>query len=189
MRPLFIAALLLLAACQSTPLVPQADIPYAGTPYALNVASITVVEDYVSPKRLPNVEQLADVRPDDAMREWVKNRLVAAGKQYTLEVDIVDASVIRKDLLKQKTGIEGWFTKEQTEQYDGNLQVTLKIYGNRILPVAHAEASAHQTLTLREDATLADRKALYHEMTANLIRAISLELDKNIRQYFSRYLL
>jgi len=58
-----------------------------------------------------------------------------------------------------------------------------------VLPVAHIEAKAHRTLTLREDSSVYDRQLLYHQITADLIRALDAELDKNIRQYFANYLM
>jgi len=187
---IIMTACALLAACQHDIPEPPPAITFAAAPYALNVGSINVIEDYVSPRHAPNAEQLFDMPPDKAMKDWATSRLVAAGKAGTLEVDIINASVIRKNIPKQKTGLEGLLTKEQTEEYDGTLEVTLKIYDDvAILPVAHAHVSAHQTLTLREDATLLERKALYRQLTANLMQAIDSELNKNIRQYFSHYLM
>ncbi len=188
---LLLVSALLLAACQSTPVQPPVEpIKFISAPYALKVATINITEDFTTTHHTPHVEYQFETPPDQAMKDWATSRLVAAGQQNRLEVDIIDASVIRTNIPKQKTGIEGFFTKEQTEEYEGTLEVTLKIYDNRkILPVANAHVTAHQTLTLREDANLLDRKALYQQMTFNLMQQIDTELDKNIRQYFANYLL
>jgi hypothetical protein len=191
MRNIILAAvLLLLAACEHKLPPKPAELNFAGPPYTLNVSSIRMAEDYVPRKLPPHVEYLFDVPPAEAIQQWVKARLVATGQKGYLEVDIRDASVIRKDLPKKETGLAGLFTKEQTEEYDGKLDMTLKIYnGHKLLPVANVHVTAQRTQTLREDATAEDRKALYRQMTADLMNDLTAELDKNIRQYFANYLM
>jgi hypothetical protein len=189
-RLLPFALLLLFTACEhAVPPKPPEALDFSGAPYRLNVGTIEVVKDYISPHGPANVEYLADVPPAKAIKQWVVARMVAAGRTGSLEVDIKDASIVKKDLPKKKHGLEGWFTKEQTEEYDGTLDVEMKIYsGHKALPVAHIEVSAFQSHTLREDATLVDRQALYHQMNVELMGQLNAELDKNIRQYFVHYL-
>ncbi len=186
-----LAALFILAACQSVPPVPPAEpLDISGTPYQLKVASIQVSKDYVSPHGPANVEYLADVPPAQAMKQWIAHRLVAAGQEGSLEITIKDASIVKKDLPKQKTGVEGFFTKEQTEEFDGTLIVEMKLYsGHRVLPAAHIEASAYEAQTIREDADIPQRKAVYQRITAELIKQVNTQLDNNIRQYFANYVI
>ncbi len=183
-------ALVLLVSCQHAVLEPLPALQFTGAPYRLNIAHIKVVEEYKSPRRLPNVEHLADVTPAAAVGQWAQVRLLPAGNAGRLEVVIQDASVVKKELPKQKKGLAGAFTKEQTEEYQGVLAVQLKLYNERrILPVAHVEVTAHLSHTLREDATLLDRERLYHQMTVELMQEVERQLDNNIRRYFSGYLL
>jgi hypothetical protein len=192
MRSILIAAaLLMLAACDTTPAIPPSpDLGFNGAPFALNVANVQVIDDYLSPRRAPNVEYLSDFPPTLAVHRWATARLVAAGHKGRLEVDIKNASIVRTYLPKANTGLSALVTKEQTERYDGTLTVTLKIYDDtHILPVAHVDATVEQSSTIREDASLSDREQLYRDISVRLINALDAQMNRNIRQYFSHYLL
>ena len=189
MRKTIIAALLLATACTQTYIPPKPDIDFSGTPYLLNVANVTVVDEYISSNQLPNVEKLADVSPTDLMKKWQSSKLVAAGHSGYAELVIKDAHIARKDLGKKKTGVEGYFAKEQTEEYNGGLEVELKIYdGKKTMPVASLHVSSKNSRTLREDANIIDHNNLYHEMSVELLKLIEPELDRNIREHLGRFL-
>jgi hypothetical protein len=192
MRFLYSALVVLaLAACSETPPpAPLEPLQFNSPTYTLNVATITVAQDYHSPRRPPNVEYLSDITPTQAVKQWAATRLVAAGHQNSFEVDIKDAAIVKTELPKQKTGIVGMFTTEQTEQYDGTLTVELRIYSPQsVLAVAHAEVTVQQRLTLPENTTPIDRQRLYHQMTLDLMKALEAEIDANIRQHLSSYLM
>ena len=189
MRKTIIAALLLATACTQTYIPPKPDIDFSGTPYLLNVANITVVNEYISSGQLPNVEKLADITPTDLITKWEGSKLVAAGHSGYAELVIKDAHIRKHDLGKKKTGVEGYFAKEQTEEYDGGLEVELKIYdGKKTMPVASLNAAAKNSRTLREDANIIDHNTLYHEMSVELLKLIEPELDRNIHEHFGRFL-
>ncbi len=191
MRKILILSLLLLAgACEQTPIPPKPSISFEGAPYILNVASIEVAQDYISSDQLPNVEKLSDIPPADAVKQWVAARLVAGGKQGHAEVNIKDASITKTELAKKKTGIEGYFTNEQTEEYTGTLEVDIKIYiEHRVLPIATVHVSSHASRTLPENATLIDHKNMYHDISVELMKSIEGPLDSNIREHFANYLM
>ena len=184
-------AILMLTACQEAPPAPQRQtLELNGPAYTLNVATITVAQDYKSSKRPPNVELLADISPAQAMKQWAGTRLVAAGHENSLELSITDASIVRHDLPKQKSGIEGMLTNEQTEQYTGTLAIDIKIYNPlKTLPVAHLNAKAERSVTLSKNAAPVDRERAYHNITVELMKAIEPEIDSNIRQYLGHYLM
>lgn len=186
---IFVSIVFLLCACQQTPLPIKPGLNLGESVYNINVARINLSEEYDTSDKAPHVEKLADVTPAEAVKQWAAKRLVAVGQKDTMEVAIIEASIVKNELGKQKKGIEGFFTKEQTEEYVGKLEVELKIYNeSKPLPIARVHASANNSHTIREDATLADRNALYHQITLDLIHSLEGELDKNIRQYFANYL-
>ena len=192
MRILYAAlAALTLSACQpSTPPAPRDDLTFSGPDYRFNVSNITVTQDYRSPKRPPNVEHLSDITPAAAVKQWAGTRMVAAGHGNTLEIDIKDASIVRKDLPKQKNGVEGMFTNEQTEQYNGRLALELKIYSPAsALPIARLSAEAERSITLPENAAPIDRERAYHNVAVGLMKAIEPQLDTNIHRYLAPYLM
>jgi hypothetical protein len=183
-------ALSLLACCTEQPSMPLTPLDVGGPAFRLNVATINITHDYIPPRRAPNVDHLADITPTDAVKKWVGERLQPAGHINSLEVDIKDASIVRKDLPRQTTGIVGAFTTEQTEEYDGTLEVEIKLYSPQsLLAVAHLDVAAHQTLTLPDNATPIDREHVYHQMTVDLMNALKPQLDDNIRRYFGNYIM
>jgi hypothetical protein len=190
MRIIFPIIIFILAACSQPASLQPVQLNFSGSAYRLNVAEIAIAEEYVSSHHLPHVEYASEVLPADTIKKWIESRLNTAGSANQLEVVIKDASIIKKDVPKAKSGLEGFFTKEQTEEYEGRMEVSLKIYSEKsTLPVAHTEAIVHQLLSLREDATAFDRKNLYNQMTTDLIQALDRELSNNIQRYFSNYLL
>lgn len=181
----------LLTACTET-VVPQPpqQASFKGPSYVLNVASIDIAEDYQTSKVLPHVEGHADMPPAAVFRDWVAQHVSAGGRAGRAEVVISDAGILRRDLPKQTSGIEGYFTEEQTEEYKGSLQIEIKIYDDRnILPVAQISASSRAMHTLGEKAGLEDHKALYHNMSIELVKVIEPEIEKNIRAHMSNYLM
>ena len=179
----------MLAGCHPQDVVaPVKSYKVEGQPYRFKVARVAVIDDFNTKPRLRT-----DVKPEQTlaqvMHEWSDKRLVAAGRENVLEVHLTDADIAKKELPKEKSGLEGLFTKEQTEQYDGKLSVELKLYTpERTLPIAHAEISAELSRSLREDANMQDRKRLYRAMTAELMEQMDEALGRNIQQYFTTYL-
>lgn len=185
------AALTLLgaAACQSTPAAKPATNSYAfQPPITLDVATINVIDEYQSPGKSPNVEHLFPTPPAQAVHQWTKDRLKAAGTSRVAEVVIKDASVI-ETALPRTEGVKGWFTKDQSERYDGKLAVEIKIYGERrVLPEAEVSAQATRSRTVAEDASVAAREALFDTLSQELAEELNQELEKQMRTYFGNYI-
>ena len=181
---------MVLAGCQQT-YIPQAQqVDLTGSPYILNVASVNVAEEYQSSKTPPHVELLSDIPPAKAIKQWADAKLVASGSNGYAEFVIKDARIVKKALPKQKSGIEGYFTNEQTEQYDGFAEVELKIYdGKRTLPAASIRVSSRNSRTLPENATIVDRKNIYHDMSIELMQLLEKQLRQNIRAHLNNYLM
>ena len=91
--------------------------------------------------------------------------------------------IVKKDLPKQKTGIEGMLTNEQAEQYDGTLTVALKIYTSQnVLPIGRLEVTARQSLTLPQNAAPVDRERAVHQQLMLDVETRTAELGQPRRQ-------
>jgi hypothetical protein len=189
-RVLYFLPFLLLAACQTATTEALQPLEFHGSVYRVNTASIDMADDYHTSGTPPHIEKMCDVTPADAIKRWSDARLVAAGQTGRMDVDIQDASIVRHDVPKTSSGVTGAFTTEQTEIYEGTLEVELKLYDTvRPLPFAHLHVSAHQSQTLPDNAAPIDREHLCHNMTVEMMRRLDSQLDANIRTYFSNYLL
>lgn len=183
-------AAVFLASCSDAPPPPPKPKPaftrYA--PFKLNIAYIDVVEEYKSSGRAPFVEQYFPTSPAQAMRTWVEDRIRTVGQSRYMQVLIKDASVKEAEL-PRTGGVKGIFTRDQAYRYDARLEVEMRIYGDKsALSEATLQVAASRSATIGEDASPADREALFAKMTADLMNMINAELEKNIFAYFSGYI-
>jgi len=188
---LALAGALLLNACDAPANAPDLSAPsFTNKPsFALDVAEIGIVNEYVPDPSTYHVEKSFPTPPEKAIENWAHDRLYAAGKDRLMQVVITDASVIGQSLPK-KGGLTGNFTKEPTERYTANIAVELRIYGKDAgLSEASVRGKAQVMRELQEGATAREREALFAEMNRYLMNSLNKTLEDNIQRYFSRYLL
>ena len=176
--------------CQSTPDSAVAPISFSNQqPILVDVASIDVTETYQPSDDQNNVERLFPTSPALAVKTWVRDRLHATGNGgRRLEVVINEASAVKTNLPRTQ-GVKGAFTIDQSEKYDAKLDVTINLYEEvNAIPVSDVHVKAYQSQTLKENASVAERDALFNKMTLDLINGLDKELDKNIRSYFGNYI-
>lgn len=183
------AALTLLAGCETR--VPHAQFPeltYSELPpFDLNVARIDVVEQYRSPGKKPHVEQLFPVIPALAAQRWARDRLKAVGNEGVARFTIVYAGVVEVPLKRTK-GIEGMFTIDQSERYDGAIEVKLQILDGQGRELASVSTRAERSHSVPEDITLLGREKVWFEMTEAMMNDLNAALDQQIKQNFGRWL-
>ena len=155
---------------------PQAGLSFAAQePITLDVADIEIVNSYVPPMQDPNVEHLIPVTPADVVKLWAQDRLRAGGQAGRARVIIRQASVKEMPLPRTK-GIRGWFTKDQSERYEGTLDVEIRIDRNARGYSGHASTIVSRSTSVREDVSLAERdKALL-----DLVRAMAQDLNSQL---------
>ena len=154
------------------PAVSFADRP----PINLDVAVIDIVDQYHSPMKKPNVEQLAPNSPEQAIRRWVSERLRAAGTGGSAQVIILDASIVESQLARDQ-GVVAFFTTQQGQRYDGRVAVKIVCQSPSGLG-GYAQASASRSSTVAEDASLADREATWD----TLVRGMMEDFDNRLTQ-------
>ncbi|MEO5374859.1 MAG: hypothetical protein H7840_11355 [Alphaproteobacteria bacterium] len=156
-------------------------------PFSLDVARIEVVSAYKAPFKEPNIEHLMPVPPERAAMNWANDRLKAVGRANTARFIVRDASVVEKSL-KVDEGVSGLFKKEQSERYEGRLEVVLEIRDEHGRVVGEASASAWRSRTVPEDITIAQREKMWYELTQALAGDMNTLLETNMRQYIARFL-
>lgn len=182
-------AVLLAAACASTPPIPSfPEIRFTDKPpIRLDVARIDIVEAYRPPLEALNVEHLFPVRPTDAARQWASDRLRPAGRAGRAEAIVRSASVT-ETALERTGGIRGAFTTDRTERYDAEIAIAVHIYDDAGTERASASATVRQSRTAAEDFTLNDRERLWHAMTAAMMRALDGTLERQMRKSLTGFL-
>jgi len=182
-----------LAACQ-TPPPAQAfpDLTWTHLkPYVFNIAEIEIKSDFEPSFKAPHVEHLFPVALDKAAMRWAEDRLRAGGARerggrvvFTVnKVEAVEAP------LEKKKGVEGYFTDEESEQYDISIEVSLEVRDERGYRSGYVVAGAQRSQSVLEDITLDEREKVWFEMTESLMKELNRQLETNIKAYLGEFLL
>jgi PBP1b-binding outer membrane lipoprotein LpoB len=162
-----VALVLVLAGCAgSTEVKYVKPITFAGEPpIRLNVAKIEVVDDYVPPMRLPNVEHAAPTPPYTAVRQWANERLQAVGTTGYAQVLIEDAHITQRRVGEAQT------------EYSGRINVIIEAHGADFTqPAATAEVTVQRALTTDQDKSLADKEGVWDQ----LVRLMMTDFDNGM---------
>lgn len=190
-RPIAALILLLVAGscAQPPPRQKFADLTWSHvTPFKLNVARIEVVSEFKPTFKPPHVEHLFPVPPEKAVRQWIEDRLLAAGPSGVAKVVIKDASATETELAKSED-LKGYFTTEQGQQYKIVVDVVIEVYGDRGFKQAFATARSERSQTVPEDITLNDRERTWYDLIESTMRDFNAEMEKNIPLFLKSTLL
>lgn len=189
MRPVFVAALLVLAGCNTPPPVAKfPDITYAHmAPIQLDVKRIEVVWAYSPPYAPPNVDHLFPTPPGKAAERWAHDRLKAVGKEGYARFIIRDASVVETNLRKTG-GIAGALTTDQAFRYDGVIDVELQLQDDLGQRDGRVTARATMSQTAPEDATINQTEQIWFDMTEAMMKQINAQLETAILTHLQPFL-
>lgn len=182
-RVVVVFALLALAACE-TAVAPQRfpEITFEHlSPIRLDVAKITYAPRYRAPAGTPHVGHDFPTPPAIAAERWIADRLVAAGVsgEATVTIRHATATEIR---LKIKKGVTGAFTTDQAWRYDGYVEMAIEAVDLSGQRRATATASARQSQTVPEDASLDEREAVWFGLVEKLMRRFDGAFEGQIRK-------
>lgn len=180
---------LLLAGCESSPpapYYPELTFGHLGR-ISLDVARVEVATRYIPPLKPPNVEHRAPVPPYTAIRRWAKQRLVAAGRRYSANLVILEAS-IKEVPLGVQGGLKKMFTREQSARYDGRVAVLLEIVDGGGRQLAFVTARASRSATVAEGASIAVRENVWFALTEDMLVELNRRLEREIRRHFRDYI-
>jgi hypothetical protein len=167
--------LVLLAACAPEERLPMAPITFVNEPpITLSVGNIDVVDEYVPPEKLPNVEHAAPVPPYKAIREWAAERLKPTGGTGYLRIGIKDASIVEKKLIGQL-------------EYDGRLDVTFDAASGDNSHTGTAEVVVTRQVIVDSDKDLAQKEKIWNDMTQGMMTEFDHNATEIIRQNLSEF--
>lgn len=185
-----ISTLFIFSACQNTPSTPR-YLPYTigkSEPVNLNVSEISFIDEYQPPFVPPNVEHTFPIKPYDAIHKLVEDRIhTTPHASAILKVTILDSSVIEKNL-KTTPGIRGVFTNDQSEKYQGSIDVLFEIYERGfLLPRAKFTVQLSRSGTIDERASYKDRQDFFYDLTKGMIEQLNSQMSVAIERYFVDY--
>jgi len=185
----FALALPLLAACASSNVTSTTTADYSkAAPIRLNASKIEVVSEYTPRGSAPSVDHMMDKNPQQAMVEWAKARLRAAGSTGYTQVKIKDASVTSR-VLEQEGGLSGYFTREQAEELVARLEVDITAENAEQNFNGYTTIQVSQVLTVPEHATKDERKAIERDLVNKLMDEFNTKAEGGIRQHLNTVLI
>ena len=152
----------------------------------INVAKISVLNEYKMPFKQPNVEHLAPISPGASVERWVSDILVPVGDKLDAQFIIKSGSIIESELKTQK-GLKGIFAIEQSKRYTATIDVQLEIF-DRSRRLATINAKAKRSHTLREDATPNLKTNLLFNLVENLMATFDRELRRQVDSHLQNYI-
>ena len=178
----------ILVACQMPVHVPGfADLSYAHhEAISLDVGRIEVVRAYAPPGKLPNVEHLSPVSPLVTADRWISERLRAVGITGIAKATISHASIIEVPL-RRTEGLQGVFTNDQAERYDGLIEVSIQILGVEGRIKGSVLVRASRSKSVAEDISHIDREKIWFEMTEAMMNDLNTTLQNQIKANLGKF--
>lgn len=186
------AAGLVLAACEtSVRRTVWPDITFAHrTPIPLSVNGIEVIDAsgmLVVEPPASDIRGAMPVSPLETVRAWSALRLQAAGGYGTAVVSITENRFVEVPLAT-KQGVEGLFSVDQSERYEGALAVRVEIVGDPS-GSGYVQARVGATRTVPEDYSINQREQALYDMLAGMMKNVDERLEQEMRANLSRWIL
>lgn len=181
---------ILLGACVAgtpTESTPQMTFRHLA-PIALQVVDIQMVTNAPIRTQPPHVAHKFPVTPSHALIRWAEDRLQIAGNSRTARFTILQADVTETKLKVDKN-LSGLFKKEQSERYDAVIEASLEIFDDRGIRRAKVTSKANWSRTVREDASLADRRRVWFVIVEKLMNEFNSKMESNIQRHMTEFLL
>lgn len=157
-------------------------------PITFNVAEMEIIDSFQSSYNAPDVEFQFPIPPGVAVTRWIKDRIETSGSQGKLLATIKDATV-KEQPLPTRGGLMDIFYIEPSERYEAHVVVSFGVLdGSRALPIAEATVEITRSQTIQENASLADREALFVNLTEQLMEDFNTEAEKQIHTYLGSFL-
>jgi hypothetical protein len=155
-----------------------------GAPLRLAVERVTIESAYRPRDTPPYVDNLMPLKPEDAIRQMLQARLVAAGGPGTIQAVILEASV-KEEELETQGGVRGYFTTEPAARLEGRFQVQVDRLSATGEVLKSVSTAVTRTASIPEDVGYADRQRIGYELVRNLVQDLDEGLTTNVRANFA----
>lgn len=182
-----IAGMVGLSACATPPPPQFPELTYTHLPtITLGVGSIEVVNNAKKSDAALHVESSMPVTPEQAVRNWARDRLRANGVSGVAKVIIESASVTETELARSK-GLKGVFTTEQSQRYDADLKVSIRLEGVPRVSEAFAQAAISRSQTVPEDVSVNVREQALFGLTESVMKDFDPAMAASIRKHLADF--
>jgi hypothetical protein len=153
-------------------------------PLRLTVERISVQSAYQPRDTAPYVDNVMPIKPEDAIRQMLEARLVAAGGPGSIQAVILDASV-KEEELETETGLRGYFTTEPAARLEGRFQVQVDRLSATGEVMKSVSTTVTRTASIPEDVGYAKRQRIGYGLVRALLEDLDAGLTTNVRANFA----
>ncbi len=183
-----LAGLAGLSACATPPPPQFPELTFTHLPpITLAVSRIEVVNAPATKDAAKHVENYMPVTPEQAVRNWARDRLKANGVSGVAKVIIEKASVTETDLPRSK-GLKGVFTTEQSQRYDADLKVSVRLEGVPRVSEAFAQSEIQRSQTVPEDVSVNVREQALFDLTEAVMKDFDPAMAASIRKHLADFI-
>lgn len=184
----FIVCIVGLSACATPPPPQFPELTYTHLPaITLDVAKIEVVSASKKSDAALHIESSMPVTPEQALRNWARDRLRANGVSGVAKIIIENASVTETELTRSE-GLKGVFTTEQSQRYDAGLKVSIRLEGVPRVSEAFAQAEIKRSQTVSEDVSVNVREQALFELTESVMTDFDPAMAASIRKHLADFI-
>jgi hypothetical protein len=155
-----------------------------GAPLRLAVERVTIESAYRPRDTPPYVDNLMPLKPEDAIRQMLQARLVAAGGPGTIQAVILEASV-KEEELETQGGVRGYFTTEPAARLEGRFQVQVDRLSATGEVLKSVSTAVTRTASIPEDVGYVDRQRIGYGLVRDLVQDLDEGLTTNVRANFA----
>jgi hypothetical protein len=153
-------------------------------PLRLAVERVSVQSAYRPRDTAPYVDNLMPLKPEDAIRQMLEARLVAAGGPGSIQAVILDAS-IKEEELETQSGLRGFFTTEPAARLEGRFQVQVDRLSATGEVLKSVSTAVTRTASVPEDVGYAERQRIGYDLVRDLVQDLDEGLTTNVRANFA----
>jgi hypothetical protein len=153
-------------------------------PLRLAVERVSVQSAYRPRDTAPYVDNLMPLKPEDAIRQMLEARLVAAGGPGSIQAVILDAS-IKEEELETQSGLRGFFTTEPAARLEGRFQVQVDRLSATGEVLKSVSTAVTRTASVPEDVGYAERQRIGYDLVRDLVQDLDEGLTSNVRANFA----
>ena len=178
-----------LASCE-TVMPPQKfpDLRYKHQPaFLLAVDRIDIVDKFRMPTLKQNIGAKIPLKPSIVAKQWAKDRLRPVGGKNIIQVTIAEASIVEVPLLVTD-GIRGLFTNDQSERYDGVIEIKIEVKNKKGKQLGMISSKSNRSQTVPEDITITQRRQVWFGLVETMMNDLNGSLERQVRQHFQKWL-
>ena len=180
-----VAAGLVVACSSSYDTFRPPPLDFSGrAPLRLAVERVTVQSAYRPRETAPYVDHLMPLKPEDAIRQMLEARLVAADGPGSIQAVILDAAVEEEEIETQ-SGLRGLFTKEPAARLEGRFQVQVDRLSAAGEVLKSVSTAVTRTASIPEGVGYAERQRIGYELVRKLVDDLDEGLTANVRANFA----